>query len=59
MKDKKSRTERNRKASPSQWRIRRVKRRIAKKYYDRPEVRAEIVQAILEALLGTGSRRPP
>lgn len=32
------------------WRMQRIKRRIEKGYYTRPEIRAEIVEALLEAL---------
>ena len=50
---------RERKLKASLWRIRRVKRRIEKGYYDRPEVRKEIVDALLDAVLGNGKRRVP
>ncbi|RPJ41856.1 MAG: hypothetical protein EHM19_10945 [Candidatus Latescibacterota bacterium] len=54
-----SRAPADRKARDTLWRIRRTKRRIEKGYYDRPEVRAEIVDALLDAFLGLGPRRVP
>lgn len=53
------RTERDEKMRASLWRIQRIRRRIEKGYYDRPEVKAEIVEALLEAFLGHGTRRTP
>ena len=48
---------RRRKEREALWRIRRIRRRIEKGYYDRPEVRAKIVDALLDAFLGHGPRR--
>ncbi|MBN1827074.1 MAG: hypothetical protein JW958_12520 [Candidatus Eisenbacteria bacterium] len=42
----------------SRWRVQRVRRKIARGYYDRPEVRAQIVDALLQALLEDEGRRP-
>ncbi|MFH1278764.1 MAG: hypothetical protein ABIK65_10340 [Candidatus Eisenbacteria bacterium] len=53
------RTERDENLRASLWRIQRIRRRIEKGYYDRPEVKAEIVEALLEAFLGHGPRRTP
>jgi len=33
------------------WRIRRIRRRIRKGYYDRPEVRARIIDSLVHSLL--------
>ncbi|MFH1679829.1 MAG: hypothetical protein ABIH26_04200 [Candidatus Eisenbacteria bacterium] len=50
---------RSRKARETLWRIRRIRRRIDRGYYNRPEVRAEIVNALLDAFLGNGPRKVP
>ncbi|MBM3319504.1 MAG: hypothetical protein FJY73_02385 [Candidatus Eisenbacteria bacterium] len=59
MAEAEARLSRSRKARETLWRIRRIQRRIDKGYYDRPEIRAEIVESILDALLGNGPRRVP
>ncbi len=59
MVDTEGRTPRTRKERDALWRVRRTRRRIEKGYYDRPEVRAEIVDALLDAFLGLGPRRVP
>jgi hypothetical protein len=59
MAETEDRTPSHRKARETLWRVRRIRRRIEKGYYDRPEVRAEIVDALLDAFLGLGPRRVP
>jgi len=57
MGDAEQKRDRERKRKASLWRMKRVKKRIEEGYYDRPDVRREIVDALLEAFLGRGRRR--